>query len=157
MMASDLFQTSLYRFKCFRSGWPSTSLIDWKQIERQFLALSPDEQGHCSQFAARYLSFCQRTGSPVVSPVQWIEARGWAGFLEAERPAAHRFDAKRTPVWIVEGTPAWMAWQRYRENKGQRMPSTEIIRSERGSGWWFPEAFPQTAKARHPGQVRSGS
>lgn len=156
-MAPDLFQTPHYRFERLRGEWLRDPFIDWKQVEGQFLALSPDDQDHCSRLAARYLSFCRRTGSPVVGPSQWIEGRGWTGFLEAERRAVRQMEAKGTPVWVVEGTAAWAAWQRDRENKGQRMPCPESIRSERGYGWWFPAPFPRDAKARRSRQMRNGS
>lgn len=156
-MAPDLFQTPHYRFERLRGEWLSDPLIDWKHVEGCFLALSPEDQDNCSRLAARYLSLCHRIGSPVVSPTQWIEARGWAGFLEAERRVARKFEAKRTPVWVVEGTPAWAAWKRHRENKGQRMPSPENIRSERGHGWWFPDALPPDANAKRSARVQNGS
>jgi hypothetical protein len=145
-MAPDLFQTPHYRFECLRWAWPSDPLINWKQVEDQFLALSPTDQDQCTRLAARYLHSCRRTSSPVVSPSQWIAGQGWTGFLEAERRAARRLEAKTTPVWVVEGTAAWTAWKRHRESMGRRMPSPESIRSERGYGWWFPASFPPDAE-----------
>ncbi|GEO17453.1 hypothetical protein [Microvirga aerophila] len=106
MNTLNLFQSSLYRFKRLRSDWPSHPHIDWKQVKRRFLALLPEEQGHCSRLAVRYVRLCQRTGSHLISPSQRIEARGWRDYLEAERSAAREFEAKSTPVWVVEGTAA---------------------------------------------------
>ena len=157
MMAPDLFQTPHYRFERLRCGWLSDPLIDWKQIEGRFLALTPEDQDHCSRLAARYIRFCHRTSSPVVTPSQWIEGRGWMGFLEAERRAARQLKAKKTPVWVVEGTAAWIAWKQHRENMGKRMPSPESIRSERGFGWWFPDIFPPNGKPRRSAPMSNGS
>ncbi len=148
MIAPDLFQTSHYRFERLRCEWPSDPLIDWEQIKSLFLTLSPEDQGHCSRLVARYLSLCHRIGSRVGSPAEWIGTGGWTGFLEAERRGVRKLEATKTPAWVVEGTPAWMTWKRHRENKGQRMPSPEGIRSERGYGWWFPAPFPPEPQAR---------
>lgn len=157
MMAPDLFHTPHYRFESLRCAWFNEPFIDWKQVEGQFLALSPEDQDQCTRLAPRYLRSCRRTGSPVVGPSQWIAGRGWTGFLEAERRAARRLKAKATPVWVVEGTVAWAAWKRHRESMGRHMPSPESIRSERGYGWWFPANFPPNAKTPRSRQVRKRS
>jgi len=149
MMAPNQFETPRSRFEGLRSEWPNDPLIDWEQVERLFQALSPEDQTHCSRLAPRYLRICRRTGGPIASPLQWIAARGWEGFLEVERRRTRRLEAKATPAWVIEGTPGWAAWKRYRECQGQFMPSPESIRSERGWGWWFPAPFPPpNAKAR---------
>ena len=41
MTAPDLFHTPHYRFERLHDEWPSDPLIEWKQVERQFLAAGP--------------------------------------------------------------------------------------------------------------------
>jgi hypothetical protein len=137
MTAPDLFPTPRYRSERLHDEWPSDPLIDWKQANGLFLALSPEDQDHCSRLATRYLSLCRRIGSPVGSPIQSIEARGWTGFLEAERRHVRKLAATKTPAWVVEGTPAWKAWKRHGENKGQRMPSPESSGPSEGMAGGF--------------------
>ncbi|KLK90304.1 hypothetical protein AA309_26605 [Microvirga vignae] len=157
MMMFDISRAAQSRYDRLRREWPYDPTIDWGQVEALFFVLSVAEQDHCSRLASRYVLYCRRSGRRLKGLAKWIETRGWAGFLDVERRAVQQAGSRQVPVWVIEGTRAWDAWQGYRQARGQRMPSPDTIRAERGRGWWFPSLFPPDAAEQSYQQVRDAS
>lgn len=117
------------RFRQFWVQYPTDRLMSKKAAFQVWHRLDPESQEAAIRSLPAFRAYC--AGHPDYRPVhpnRYLSQERFVGFLEAAEKIA-------STVFIVKGTPEWLAWQAVRKWPCTNGPDGK-------EGWWFPSRWP---------------
>jgi Mn-dependent DtxR family transcriptional regulator len=110
------------RFDEFKKVWPFDLVDLVEPARRLFLRLCDEDQALAVKWAPSYVEACRAQTRKRMTAANWLRGKGWQAFNAKPDTAAV------ATVFIREGSPQWLAWERWhREAKDVRMPSGKLF------------------------------
>lgn len=113
------------RFDDFQKVWPFDLVDLVEPARRLFLRLSDEDQALAVKWAPSYVEASKAQSRKRMTAANWLRGKGWQAFKAKPDTAAVAM------VFIREGSPQWLAWERWhREAKDVRMPGGKLFAAE---------------------------
>lgn len=126
--------------RAFFARWPTKTAADNPEVVYRIWArLSPAERKSAFDGVEPYRRQVEREKRKLCTSVTYLRDRAWT-VLDALREARREGTATAS-FWIIEGTHAWAAWERYEAAHGRRMIALPS-KWERGRGTHMPTPWP---------------
>jgi hypothetical protein len=110
------------RFDEFKTSWPFDVVDLIEPARKIFLKLDEGEQALAVKWGATYLAAAKARNHKHMTAVNWLRGKGWQAFHAKPEEAAV------SQVFIREGSPQWLAWERYHlALRDVRMPFGKLI------------------------------
>lgn len=126
-------------FETFWTGFPAREGTSKAEAWVEWVRLPPDDQNAATGALSAFTAWVKKQGPDYrcVHACRYLKHRRWEGFaISATTPAAQQ-------VPVLEGSPAFRAWERAR---GKSIPVTDLKDPATGRvlgrGWWFESEYP---------------
>jgi hypothetical protein len=141
------------RFDEFKTSWPFDVVDLIEPARKVFHRLDEGDQALAIKWAATYVAAAKARNHKRMTAVNWLRGKGWQAFH------AKPDDASVSQVFIREGSPQWLAWEKYHlAFRDVRMPFGKLVAlaMSAGRGRYEKSEWPPALAKRGEGNARDG-
>lgn len=137
-------------FDQFVKRYPFKAWMSITEAKREFAKLNARDREKAIRYAAVYAaSIRDEKRKSIKNAADWLRDRDFDGITMVAQSVAEQAGLKAPKIFVIEGTPWWDAWQKWRRDRG--MQPTPTTRGPEGkTGWYFDSQLPPKGDTTDP-------